>query len=248
MRHIPSRNVGLDFSPDWVIYVDEHLLVFNKPPGLRVLPDGYRPEIEHVRSLLQPNYGRLWIVHRLDKETSGVLVLARSAQAHRALNLQFDRRSVEKLYHGLVRGCPQWEEITLDYPLRVNGDRRHRTVIDFEKGRAAVTVCTRLAAFRGAALLAIYPKTGRTHQIRAHLAYLGYPLLGDRLYGFFPSGEFDQSIAFERVALHARSISIRHPQTGVPMTFEAPYPEDFRTWLERLTPHCIEDWSELSNP
>ncbi len=222
-----------ELSPHWLIYCDEHLLVINKPAGLRVLPDGYHPETEHVRSLLEPQYGRLWIVHRLDKDTSGVLLLARSACAHRALNRQFDSRSVEKIYHALVVGTPRWDEITITAPLRVNGDRRHRTVVDFEKGKPAITLCKRLQSFKECALLSVQPKTGRTHQIRAHLASLSHPILGDSLYGFLPN-RLSLPLPIERLALHACSIQLNHPQTGERVQFNAPYPSDFENWLEQL--------------
>lgn len=217
----------------WVIYSDEHLLVINKPPGIPVLPDGYHPEKEHVRSLFEPSYGRLWIVHRLDKETSGVLLLARTAEAHRALNLQFDRRSVEKIYHALVWGVPAWEEMTIDAPLRANGDRRHRTVVDAQRGKESLTLCKRLETFSKCTLLSIQPKTGRPHQIRAHLAHCGYPILGDRLYGF---SEKQASLPFSiaRVALHALSLSVHHPSNGKQMGFRAAYPSDFEGWIHLL--------------
>lgn len=219
----------------WVIHSDEHLLVINKPPGLPVLPDGYHPEREHVRSLLEPHYGRLWIVHRLDKETSGVLLLARSAQAHRSLNLQFDHHTVEKIYHALVVGIPAWEETTIRYPLRADGDRRHHTVVDPEKGKTAITLCKRVITFAECTLLSIQPKTGRTHQIRAHLAYLGHPILGDHLYGFSDK-KVSLPLSVDRVALHALSIAIDHPQTGERSCFEAVYPPDFQAWIRTLTP------------
>ncbi|PWH18625.1 MAG: RluA family pseudouridine synthase [Anaerolineae bacterium] len=218
---------------DWVIYSDDQLLVIHKPSGLRVLPDGYHPQIEHVRSVLEPHFGRLWIVHRLDKETSGVLLLARTAQAHRSLNLQFDHHAVEKIYHALVLGNPTWEEITIDYPLLVNGDRRHRTVVDLARGKAALTLCKRLETFKHCTLLSVQPKTGRTHQIRAHLAHLGYPILGDRLYGF-SAAAFLSPISVERLALHAFSLSIQHPTKGERICWTAPYAADFQNWLERL--------------
>ncbi|MCX8063131.1 MAG: RluA family pseudouridine synthase [Anaerolineales bacterium] len=214
----------------WVIYSDEHLLVINKPPGLRVLPDGYHPEIEHVRAVLEPHFGRLWIVHRLDKETSGVLLLARTAGAHRSLNLQFDRHSVEKIYHALILGVPAWEEMTIDFPLRTNGDRRHRTVVDYKRGKTAMTFCKRLETFAGCTLLSIQPKTGRTHQIRAHLAHLGHPILGDRLYGFRDE-KMTFSLSIEHIALHALSLTVDHPQSGKRVCFEAAYPLDFDNWL-----------------
>ncbi len=220
-------------SSPYLITCDESLLAINKPSGLRVLPDGYHPEMEHVRSLLEPQYGRLWVVHRLDKDTSGVLLLARSAQVHRALNLQFDHHAVEKTYHALIDGSPNWEEITITDPLRVNGDRRHRTVVDSQRGKAAVTVCRVLERYDEATLIEAHPKTGRTHQIRAHLAHLGHPILGDLLYGS-SSQTKRLPMAIERLALHARALSLTHPQTAQRVYFEAPYPADFERWLEGL--------------
>src|SRR5512138_2201442 len=103
-----------------IIHQDEAILVANKPAGLSTLPDGYDSSLPHVKSLLEQQFGRLWIVHRLDKDTSGVLLLARTAQAHRLLNQQFEQHQVLKVYHALVAGSPGWEEKTVDLPLRAN--------------------------------------------------------------------------------------------------------------------------------
>src|SRR5512136_52778 len=102
-----------------VLFCDEALLVINKPAGLSTLPDGYDPSLPHIKLLLERQYSRLWIVHRLDKETSGVLCLARSASAHRLLNTQFEQRRVSKVYHALVIGTPDWQELACDQALRV---------------------------------------------------------------------------------------------------------------------------------
>jgi len=122
-----------------ILYRDEALLVINKPAGLSTLPDGYNPTLPHVKSLLEGQSGRLWTVHRLDKDTSGVLVFARSAEAHRSLNTQFEQHQVTKLYHALVQGSPAWMEYTADLPLRSDGDRHHRTVVDLRAGKPALT-------------------------------------------------------------------------------------------------------------
>jgi tRNA pseudouridine32 synthase/23S rRNA pseudouridine746 synthase len=227
----------MDFNPqDLVLYLDDHLLAIDKPPGLPVLPDGYHPEAPYVRSVLEPLYGRLWTVHRLDRGTSGLLVLARSTAAHRALNTQFEQRQTVKRYHALVRGSPPWDEHTADMPLLADGDRHHRTRVDARLGKPAVTglrVLERLGAFT---LIEASPQTGRTHQIRAHLAALELPIAGDTLYGggggiaFPPAG----APRLERMALHAWSLEIVHPATGERLRLQAPYPADLEAVLEYL--------------
>jgi RluA family pseudouridine synthase len=207
-----------------VLFQDPAILVIDKPSGLPTLPDGYDKSAPHVRSLLEPEWGRLWIVHRLDKETSGVLLMARTPEAHRALNGQFDAHQVTKVYHALVVGSPEWDEQTFDAPLRPNGDRRHRTIPD-PRGKSAVThvrVLQHLGAFT---LLEARPATGRTHQIRAHLGFVaGLPLAADALYGCKLPPD---ALPIARVALHAYSLSVTHPVSETPTTFDAPYPPDF---------------------
>lgn len=196
-----------------ILYSDEAVLVIDKPAGLHTLPDGYDPALPHVRSLLEPEYGRLWIVHRLDRETSGVLVLARTAEAHRSLNTQFEQHQVRKVYHALVEGCPAWQETTANLPLRVNVGHRHRTAVDPRRGKPAVTHLRVIENFADTTLVEALPKTGRTHQIRAHLSALGHPIVGDELYGArsSPSG----------LHLHALSLEFTHPITGERLKFES---------------------------
>lgn len=235
--------------PDLVLYADEHLLAVNKPAGLLSLPHGWDGDQPHLRGLLEAQYGPLWMVHRLDRDTSGVLVLARSPGAHRALNEQFARRRVSKVYRALVCGEPEWERYTVRLKLRKNGDRTHRTVIDVRFGQAAATdlrVCER---FRGYTLLEAHPRTSRTHQIRAHLGAVDFPLVADALYGdgrsLFLSqlkpgyrggrdGRRPECALIERPALHAFSLCLAHPQTGEDLLLEAPYPKDFTAALRQL--------------
>jgi tRNA pseudouridine32 synthase/23S rRNA pseudouridine746 synthase len=218
------------------LWSDEFLLVVNKPAGLLTIPGGYRSE-PHLKEILEPVYGRLWIVHRLDRDTSGVLVLARSAVAHRALNTQFQEHRTVKVYHALVSGAPEWDERTVDAPLEPNGDRRHRTIVlqfeDAGKGKPSLTECHVLERFDRYSLIRVIPRTGRTHQIRAHLAYLGLPILADKLYGGRSMKSQDRRAdpsdqpPIARTALHALALTLRHPLTAEPTRFEAPYPEDF---------------------
>ena len=212
-----------------ILYADEHLLVVNKPAGLLSLPDGYDSEKPYLQSVLEPEWGRLWMVHRLDRLASGVLVLARSADAHRDLNDQFARRQVTKIYHALVSGQPEWETNTVTLPLRANVGRRNRTAVDHRKGKSAGTKLRVLEIFEQHALVEARPSTGRRHQIRAHLYARGHPILSDPLYG---SGETSPLI--NRLALHARALQFTHPETEESVSFEAPYPTDFSAALCKL--------------
>jgi RluA family pseudouridine synthase len=228
-----------------VLYADDSLLVINKPAGLPALPDGYQAEAPHLRSVLEPVYGRLWMVHRLDRDTSGVVVLARSPQAHRVLNTQFQERQTAKIYHALVIGSPGWEERLVDAPLLPDGDRRHRSIVSVQ-GKPAVTLFRVLERFSGYALVEAQPKTGRTHQIRLHLAHLGHPIVADGLYGdgegLFLSalkpgyrvGKAGESALLGRLGLHAWSLAFAHPLNGEQVSFIAPYPDDFQAALRQL--------------
>jgi RluA family pseudouridine synthase len=226
-----------------IIWADDHLLAVNKPAGLPTLPDGWAPG-PHVKSVLEPIYGRLWIVHRLDRSTSGALVLARTAAAHRDLNLQFDAHAVAKIYHALVVGSPAWEEQVVDLPLRADGDRKHRTIVDPRRGKPSVTGLRVLEQLGAYTLVEARPATGRTHQIRAHLVAVGFPIAGDALYGgapvYRPASEPGRPTAeslrplLDRPALHARSLTLRHPATGDQLTFEASYPDDLAAALDEL--------------
>jgi RluA family pseudouridine synthase len=218
-----------------VIFYDDATLVVNKPAGLPVLPDGYDRQAPFLTGVLQADFGRLWVVHRLDKYASGVLIYARTAVAHRILNDQFAGRQVEKIYHALVSGNPDWQEMHVTLPLRVDGDRRHRSVIDQRKGKPAETDLAVLTPFSVYTLVEARPKTGRTHQIRAHLAAIGFPIVADELYGdglplYVPNAprEKPETLLIDRLALHAWSLSIRHPTSREVITLQAEYPQDFQ--------------------
>lgn len=229
-----------------VLFQDSALLVINKPAGLATLPDGYNPSLPHIKSLLEQQYGPLWIVHRLDKNTSGVLLLARTADAHRSMNTQFEQHQVGKVYHALVVGNPGWKDRTVDLPLRPNGDRQHRTVIDPQHGTPAITHLRVLERLGQYCLLKAIPETGRTHQIRAHLSAIGLAILGDKLYiqrltaqdrgTTTPvQGEHGPAVLFtEGIGLHARSLEITHPITGERSKFTAPYPDYWIVIVEQL--------------
>ena len=214
-----------------ILHQDDHIIVINKPAGLPVLPDGWEADAPYLRQMLEAEFGgpgQIFVVHRLDKITSGVMVFARTAEAHRALNRQFELHEVEKVYHAIVEGLPAWEEKTCKMPLRVNVGKKHRTAVDHKTGKPAETRFKLLERGQAQALLEAHPLTGRTHQIRAHLYALGHPLLGDVLYG---AAKTD---LIARPALHALSLAFAHPSTGERLTFTVNYPDDFRTAMERL--------------
>lgn len=205
---------------DLVLHLDDHLVGINKPSGLLSLPDGHDDSAPHLRSVLEPELGRIWIVHRLDRETSGVMIMARDANAHRSLNTQFERREVHKVYHALIVGNPTWESRSIDLSLRVDGDRRHRTIISELDAISAITDVRVMARYASTCLIEAVPRTGRRHQIRAHLSAVGHPIVADTLYG--ESQRADGS----RLALHAFSLIFQHPITLQPQTISAPYPDD----------------------
>jgi RluA family pseudouridine synthase len=224
-------------APIQVIFIDAALLVINKPAGLSTLPDGYNPSLPYVKSLLEHQFGALWTVHRLDKNTSGVLLFARTAEAHRSLNTQFEQHTVAKLYHALVAGVPTWQAQTVDSPLRPNADRHHRTQVDYQAGKPAVTHFKVLERFEHFCLLEARPETGRTHQIRAHLASHDLSILGDSLYApKNPPGIDQRLVPGVGMTLHAKSLTIIHPVTGEGMVFEAPYPFEWGQLLLKLRP------------
>lgn len=239
---------NLKFKPeDLVLWQDDDLLLVDKPAGLLVLPDGYDPQSPHLISVLTPRYGSLWIVHRLDRHTSGIVIVARNPQAHRALNIQFEKRRVHKVYHALVAGSPDWDRQIVKLPLRADGDRRHRTVADPRNGKNAVTILRKMECYARYCLVEAIPRTGRTHQIRVHLAARRVPVVADELYGdgqgvflsqikpdYRPNTTKSERPLLNRLALHAWSLSFEHPATGEACEFQAPYPKDLSITLRYL--------------
>jgi len=213
-----------------ILYVDDHLLVINKPAGLPLLAEGWDRRAPYLLKMLEEQFGRLWVVHRLDKFTSGVMVLAREAEIHRALSLYFEKRWVEKVYHAIVVGVPAWDERTVRLPLRANVGHAHRTVVDTRSGKPCETRFRVLERRPAHVLIEARPITGRTHQVRAHASAVGHPLLGDVLYGA------PQTDILARPALHAYSLRLPRLVQGAPraQAFIAPYPEDFENALRRL--------------
>ena len=236
-------------GPLEILHEDSHLIVLNKPPGLVVHPaPGHTvgtlvhrllhhcPDLSGIGGVRRPG-----IVHRLDKDTSGVLVVAKTDQAHQHLARQFQEHSVKRQYQAFVWGKPNTEQGTVDAPLGRHPTRRKDMAV-VEGGRRAITHWKVLRRFTGTALLACRLETGRTHQIRAHLASLGLPVVGDPQYGRSPlrrlgklSSHARAALAgFQRQALHAERLGFVHPETGKPLMFRTQPPEDFLELLAVL--------------
>lgn len=194
-----------------------------------VLPDGWEKNSIYLVKELEAQFEKVWIVHRLDKVTSGVMIFARTAEAHRNLSIQFEKHQVEKIYHAIANGVPVWDEKIVKYPLRVNVGHSHRTAVDPRKGKPSETHFAVLKRFKTYVLLEAKPMTGRTHQVRVHAYALSHPLLGDILYG---APETD---LITRPALHAQSLTFTHPTDDKLMTFTQPYPPDFETALNNIS-------------
>jgi tRNA pseudouridine32 synthase/23S rRNA pseudouridine746 synthase len=209
-----------------IIFSNPEILGVNKPAGMDSIPGGWEPHSYSLLELLEKEYGRLWIVHRLDKGTSGIIVFARNPKAHRELSMSFEHHSVSKMYHAIVIGTPTWDNCVANYPLRANVGRNHRTVVDLSLGKLSETTFEVIERFSRNSLLAATPATGRTHQVRVHASTLGFPLLGDMQY------KADPTNFISRPALHA--FSLEFTLFEEPYHIEAPYPEDFTNAIRIL--------------
>jgi 23S rRNA pseudouridine1911/1915/1917 synthase len=236
-----------------ILYEDAWLAAINKPPAMVVHP-GKGNWSGTLTSALQFHFDTLsdvggptrpGIVHRLDRDTSGVIVVAKNDQAHLRLASQFENRTVEKEYFAIVAGQPNLDRDWIDLPIGLHPQHRERMAIrrDDPDSRPAQSFYEVVERFDGFAAVRILPKTGRTHQIRVHLASIGCPVLCDRQYGgraLLTRGELrrrpteDAAPLLERQALHARRLKIAHPETGQPLEFVAPLPADLERALAAL--------------
>jgi 23S rRNA pseudouridine1911/1915/1917 synthase len=217
-----------------IAYQDEHLLVIDKAPGLVVHPArGHREGT--LAQLLAPlaaggEEGRAGIVHRLDRDTSGLLVVSRSDEAHRLLQTALAERRIEREYVALVEGRPPARSGTIEAPIGRDPRIRTRMTVGGLAPREARTHFTLDRALPAMSLLRLHLDTGRTHQIRVHLQAIGHPVCGDPEYG---TGGWDSILGLERQFLHAARLSFEHPFTGAPVEVRSPLPADLRRALAR---------------
>lgn len=210
----PPREPFLD-----ILFEDEHIMVVNKPSGILSVPGKAIEHHDSITARVKSLYPAAGAVHRLDMGTSGVLVVAKTAQATSALGRQFQDRKTEKFYYAWVWGQVDKGEGTIDLPLCVDWENRPRQHVNHELGRRAIThyLCLRVEADRS--LMKLKPITGRSHQLRVHMMELGHPILGDHLYA--PP---EAQAAAPHLYLHAAMLKFYHPVSGDPLTFEAPAP------------------------
>ena len=221
-----------------IVYEDEDVVVVNKPRGMVVHPAPGHPDGTLVNALMHHcgdslsgvgGEKRPGIVHRIDKDTSGLLIAAKNDNAHLKLSAQLSDRSLSRVYEAVVRGSFREDRGTVDAPVGRHPTDRKKMAVTDKNSRAAVTHWEVIARYRGYTHIRCRLETGRTHQIRVHMEYLGYPLVGDPKYS-----PMKTPFSIQGQALHSQTLEFTHPRTGERLSFEAPLPEDMHKIVTRL--------------
>lgn len=204
---------------DWILYQDDDIILINKPSGLLSVPGKSEQHKTCALSHIQQTHADALIVHRLDMDTSGIMLLARNKASHRALSIQFQDRQVDKTYYALCCGHANLRHGSIQLPMRCDWDRRPRQIIDFNFGRYAQTHWRILDQFDHHFSVQLTPITGRSHQLRLHMKSIGHPILGDNLYA-------DQKSinSVDRLMLHAGELNFTHPTKHTKMQIISPAP------------------------
>lgn len=229
-------NKNNDYS---VIYSDDDFIVLNKRSGILIAADRYNPDAPRLDLMAEKEFGKLYAVHRIDKDTSGLIIYAKNLEAQKGISMQFEQRKVQKTYHALIYGHPLWEDLHVDLALEPDGDARHRTVVNKKFGKPSVTDFHLIGVCGPYSWIEAKPKTGRTHQIRVHLAANNLSIVCDPLYSGnqkpvrlsevkrkWNGDEDEERPLLSRLALHAYKIQFEHPATHEQVTFTAPYARD----------------------
>ncbi len=228
------------------IYEDDYLLVLSKPAGFLTLPDRYDRQAPNLKNYLEKKYQEIFIVHRLDKDTSGAIIFAKDSETHKLLNQQFEQNLITKIYHVVVSGVIVDDEVKIDIPITQDYRKPGRSKPS-ATGKDSLTVLRVLERFRNTTLVECNLVTGRHHQIRVHCSAIGHPLLVDEFYGrsdaFFLSSikrkynfkkdEVERPL-ISRVTMHSYSVNFQHPVTNERMYFTAEYPKDFEALIKML--------------
>jgi 23S rRNA pseudouridine955/2504/2580 synthase/23S rRNA pseudouridine1911/1915/1917 synthase len=239
LEHILQKEGG------GILFEDESIIAVNKPAGMLVLPDRYDRKLHNLYDLLKEALGNIYTVHRIDRETSGVVLFAKTLEMHSAINTLFETRQIKKVYQAIVVGTPAAEEGEIHLPLAETDHGAKKIKVDTKRGKESLTKYKILERFKGFALLEIYPYTGRTHQIRVHLSAVGIPILSDSMYGsgggFFLSSikrnfqtKREEKPLLARTALHASSLSFNYAERNGMLSFQAPIPKDMEVVLKSL--------------
>jgi len=229
------------------IFEDEDLVVISKPAGLLTIPDRYKHDLPCLKSILLSKYGEIYVVHRLDRDTSGVMVFAKNAFTHRELSMQFENMLVKKVYHCVVSGRMVKDEMEVDIPLMSDPVVKGKTIPSV-RGKDSLTWIQVLKRFRNSTLVKCLLVTGRHHQIRAHCAAIGHPLLVDPLYNSgisdfklstvkkrynIKKNDFERPI-ISRITMHSKELAFNHPKTNQELELIDEYPRDFSALIQIL--------------
>ncbi|MEN0048604.1 MAG: RluA family pseudouridine synthase [Bacteroidota bacterium] len=229
------------------LHEDDHLIVINKSAPFLTIPDRFNSDKLNLYNLLQAKYGEIFIVHRLDMETSGVMCFAKTAEAHKQLSQQFEVRTVQKIYQAIVKGVVVNDSGEINAPIAAHLHIAGK-MTTHKKGKPSVTYYKVLERFNRYSLVELDLKTGRTHQIRVHLKSISHPLAVDKMYAnkeafflseikqrFYKTSKFEEERPLvTRLTLHAHQLRIEHPETKEELYFEAPLPKDLRAMLQQL--------------